>query len=65
MDEYSVPRLDRHSKVPRRPLNIDDSSGGESVNLAESQFLFKDDTPPRSQRYGLRRRPKPRQMYSP
>ena len=64
MDEYSVPKfsLSDHGSPSRQCV---DSSSAESVNLAESQFMFKEATPRYSQRYGLRRRPKPKQIYTP
>ena len=41
--------------------------GSDTVELAESQFMFQleTDTPVRSQRYGLRRKPRQRVTYSP
>ena len=64
VDEYSVPKfsLSNHGPPSRQCV---DSSSAESVNLAESQFIFKEATPRYSKRYGLRKRPKPKQIYTP
>ena len=64
VEEYSVPRFNM-SSLDRGSVQRSDSSSAESVNLAESQFMFKELTPRYSQRYGLRKRPKPKQIYSP
>ena len=49
--------------------NVCDSTDSENdtIELAQSQFMFESPatTPLRSQRYGLRRRPRQRQVYSP
>ena len=49
--------------------NVCDSTGSENdtIELAQSQFMFESPatTPLRSQRYGLRRRPRRRHVYSP
>ena len=62
-EEYTVPKYPWHRKYP--PPQSADSSSDESVHLADSQFMLRDPTPPRSQRYNLRRKPKPKPTYSP